>query len=144
MADDDGRLFLCSRCRMQVLVCRRCDRGQIYCSGSCSTQARRASLAAAGRRYQTSRRGRFAHAARARRYRARAKIVTHQGSVSALADDLLRAVTTTPMAVSVAAEAYESRCCRCGVRCAEALRLDFLQRRRWPAVPRAMPDDDCS
>jgi transposase len=72
---DDGRLFLCSRCRVQVLVCRRCDRGQIYCSGSCSTQARRASVAAAGRRYQASRRGRFAHAARARRYRARAKIV---------------------------------------------------------------------
>jgi hypothetical protein len=141
---DDGRLFLCSRCRMQVLVCRRCDRGQIYCSGACSTQARRASVAAAGRRYQASRRGRFAHAARARRYRARAKIVTHQGSVSALADDLLHAVTTTPSGVSAPAGAYASRCCRCGVRCAGALRLEFLQRRRWLAVPRAMADDDSS
>jgi hypothetical protein len=141
---DDGRLFLCSRCRAQVVVCRRCDRGQIYCGGACSTQARRASVAAAGRRYQASRRGRFAHAARARRYRARAKIVTHHGSAPALADDLLPAVTTTPIAVSVAAEAYEPRCRRCGVRCAGALRLDFLQRRRWPPVPMAMPDDDSS
>jgi hypothetical protein len=27
-----GRFFLCARCRAQVLVCRRCDRGQTYCS----------------------------------------------------------------------------------------------------------------
>jgi hypothetical protein len=35
---------------------------------------------AAGRRYQASRRGRVAHALRARSYRARRKNVTHQGS----------------------------------------------------------------
>jgi hypothetical protein len=142
---DDGRLFLCSRCRTQVVVCRQCDRGQIYCSRGCSIQARRLSQAAAGRRYQASRPGRFAHAARARRYRVRAKIVTHQGSVSVPADAVVRAVTTTPVGVSVPAGAHASRCCRCGVRCAGALRLEFLQRRRWLAVPtRAMPDDDCS
>jgi len=144
MADDDGRLFLCSRCCRQVVVCRRCDRGQIYCSGSCSTEARRGSVAAAGRRYQASRRGRFAHAARARRYRARAKIVTHQGSAPGGVDALLRAMTTTRIGVSAPAEAYPSRCCRCGVRCAGSLRLDFRQRRRWPAVPTAIPDDDSS
>jgi len=70
--------------------------------------------------------------------------VTHQGSVSALADALLHVVTTTPIGVSVVAGAYASRCCRCGVRCAGALRLEFLQRRRWLAVPKAMADDDSS
>ena len=75
-----GRMFLCAGCRALVVVCPRCDRGQIYCSRDCAARARRASQRAAGRRYQASRRGRFAHAARARRYRARRNIVTHQGS----------------------------------------------------------------
>ena len=39
--------------------------------GDCAHAARRESLREAGRRYQCTRRGRFAHAARARRYRGR-------------------------------------------------------------------------
>ena len=27
---DDARLFLCARCRRQVLICSRCDRGQRF------------------------------------------------------------------------------------------------------------------
>ena len=75
-----ARLFVCTGCRRQVLICRCCDRGQIYCAGNCAPHARRRSLLAAGRRYQTSRRGRLAHAVRASRYRARGKKVTHHGS----------------------------------------------------------------
>jgi hypothetical protein len=141
---DDGRFFLCSRCRAQVVVCRRCDHGQIYCGRTCAAQARRTSLAAAARRFQASRRGRFAHAARARRYRARAKIVTHQGSVAGPSAALLPDVTTASPAESVPQTVAEPRCCRCGARCADALRQGFLQRRRWPRVPMAMPDDDSS
>ena len=33
---DDARLFLCARCRRQVLICSRCDRGQQYCGARCS------------------------------------------------------------------------------------------------------------
>ena len=65
---DDARLFLCARCRRQVLICSRCDRGQQYCGAGCSDLARRESLRAAGRRYQQSRRGRHCHAERQRRY----------------------------------------------------------------------------
>jgi Possible lysine decarboxylase len=61
-----ARLFLCNRCRTQVLICSRCDRGQIYCAGSCAQEARRDAQRAPGRRYQKSRRGRLVHAARAR------------------------------------------------------------------------------
>ena len=28
---DDARLFVCARCKRQVLICSRCDRGQEYC-----------------------------------------------------------------------------------------------------------------
>ena len=65
---DDARLFLCARCRRQVLICSRCDRGQRYCGARCSGPARRESLRAAGRRYQHSRRGRHCRAERQRRY----------------------------------------------------------------------------
>jgi hypothetical protein len=61
-----GRLFLCARCRMQVFICRRCDRGNCHCR-DCAQPARRDYVRQAGRRYQQSRRGRLAHAARARR-----------------------------------------------------------------------------
>ena len=85
---DDARLFLCARCRRQVLICSRCDRGQQYCGAGCSDLARRESMRAAGRRYQHSRRGRHCHAERQRRYRRRCREgacrekVTHHGSAS--------------------------------------------------------------
>lgn len=116
-----ARMFLCARCHAQTVVCRRCDRGQIYCGRECSQQARRASLRAAGCRYQTSRAGRFRHAARSQRYRLRRQEVTHQGSISAVPDDLLPAV-----APEVAAG--EVRCCFCGARCAPWVRQNFVGR----------------
>jgi hypothetical protein len=73
------RMFLCARCRSQVLVCRRCDRGQIYCIGTCAQQARRDNQREARRRYQATPRGRAMHAARNRCYRARGRCVTDHG-----------------------------------------------------------------
>ena len=87
-AMDDARLFLCARCRRQVLICSVCDRGQQYCGARCSGLARDDSLRAAGRRYQQSRRGRHCHAERQRRYRRRRRDgvcrekVTHHGSAA--------------------------------------------------------------
>jgi hypothetical protein len=73
------RMFLCACCRSQVLVCSGCDRGQIYCLGTCAQEARRANQREARRRYQATPRGRAMHAARNRRYRARGRCVTDQG-----------------------------------------------------------------
>jgi hypothetical protein len=73
------RMFLCARCRSQVLVCRRCDRGQIYCVGTCAQEARHDHQREARRRYQATPRGRATHAARSRRYRARQRRVTDHG-----------------------------------------------------------------
>ena len=99
-----ARLFVCLRCRAQVLVCSHCDRGQIYCAGACAQEARQRSRQAAGKRYQATYRGRLNHAARAGRYRARQKIVTHQGSPPQPRNDVV-----PPDAAPLAAAATASK-----------------------------------
>ena len=135
------RLFYCGRCQVMVCICRRCDRGQIYCGPDCAASARREAQRAAGRRYQQSRPGRFAHAARTRRYRERRKIVTHQGSAEPFADAVLAAVPEPPPPDDLAATSTPSRrpalevCCRCHAPASGVVRLDFLggrRARRWP------------
>ncbi len=71
----DSRLYQCRRRRKLATVCRRCDRGQIYCGVVCSAAARRASLAGCRRRYRSSERGRQAAKRRQRDRRAKADIV---------------------------------------------------------------------
>jgi len=74
------RLYNCRRCGLQVRICRRCDHGNIYCSGECSRIRRRESVRRAGARYQRTRRGAARHAARQWCWRTRAQqIVTHHG-----------------------------------------------------------------
>lgn len=142
-----ARFFLCAGCRVQVFVCRRCDRGQIYCAGTCAQDARQQAQQAAGRRYQETHRGRMKHAARASRHRARQKIVTHQGSPLQPRDDVVpldagaldAAVTTSKPAVtasrgvvlrSQASGTGFCRCHWCGERCSPLLRNEFLRRRQ--------------
>ena len=135
-----ARLFVCARCRAQVLICSCCDRGQIYCAGGCAQAARYHARRAAGQRYQTSRRGRLAHAVRARRWRARQKNVTHQGSPPQLADDVVAAdaaaSASQPATASPCGSATQSgghgrglsRCHWCGCRCPPRVRIAFLRR----------------
>lgn len=134
--DDSARLFVCARCRAQVVLCRRCDRGQRYCGTDCSQQARQASLREAACRYQASYRGRVAHAQRARRYRARRKIeiVTHQGSPMAVPDAV---VAPSPPAAPTLITAIPvcRRCQRCGAPVSQWLRSGFVRRRRGHRHP---------
>ena len=109
MADPPARFYLCARCRQAVLLCSDCDRGQIYCGKECSRAARKSAQCEAARRYQNSRRGRVAHAARAHRWRQRRReglsssqsathadkeIVTHQGCAMPCTDVSLQACLT--------------------------------------------------
>ena len=145
-----GRLLVCARCRAQVLICGPCDRGNRYCH-DCAKEARRVSVREAGRRYQRSRRGRFAHAARARRHRARCKIVTHHGSPAPPANDVLQADLTTGAAVAVQADARTTmmpvtpRCHYCGGPLPPFVRTGFVRRRGPHRVyrfdRRDIPDD---
>jgi hypothetical protein len=127
-----GRLFVCARCRVQVIVCRRCDRGQIYCDGDCSEVARQASMREAGQRYQRSRHGRFAHAERMRRYRSRQNKVTHHGSAVPAADALLAPTSTTSAAraaVPATAPSVPEHCHFCHCVCPDLVRIGPLRRR---------------
>jgi len=103
------RLFHCRECGRAVCICRQCDRGQVYCTRGCAAVGRCVSMRAAGRRYQSSRRGAARHAARQREYRLRCaqagrspgqNKVTHQPSSPAVA------VGTVPR--NAAATAWES------------------------------------
>jgi hypothetical protein len=132
--ETSARFYLCARCRAQVLICRRCDRGHIYCSPSCSGTARQTSIRAAGQRYQTSRAGRFNHAERTRRYRERHKNVTHQGSMPPAQDDLLMVNSVVVREPDVATRSKPTHgvrhCHFCGCRCPEFVRYGFLHSRR--------------
>jgi hypothetical protein len=128
-----ARLFLCAGCRMQVLICSCCDRGQIYCAEGCAQRVRRRSQQCAGQRYQNSPAGRRRHAARQGRYRARDKKVTHHGSPPPRPDDLL--APGSPMSASDAAVPEDrprrtiTHCHWCGRRCPQLVRQGFLRRR---------------
>ena len=144
-----GRLFACRGCGCDVIVCRRCDRGQVYCAGDCSAQARRQTLRRAGRRWQRTRRGRLTHAAATARYRARRasdgravalpvadgpiKRVTHHGSPLPAPGDLLAgSATAMPRDDAFPAEPSEqalTHCHWCGRCCLPPLRSGFLRRR---------------
>jgi hypothetical protein len=125
MGDEPARRFLCARCRMPTLVCSRCDRGQIYCAAGCAAQARQQSQREAGRRYQSSRPGRFNHAARTRRWREREALlavslagsevatpqsVTHQGSPLQPSDAVLAVPSPMPAAATPAPASTAQSC----------------------------------
>jgi hypothetical protein len=146
--DRSARLFLCGRCRAQVLLCSHCDRGQHYCSRACAGQARRERRREAAERYQHSWRGRLAHAERSRRWRARqaagpavdaqdgsSKNVTHQGCPApAVAASLAPCASTTPDTVTAVLAVpdvhWPWRCRRCQQPLLPHLRRDFLRRGR--------------
>lgn len=85
----DARLFNCARCFKQVLICSKCDRGNIYCTRNCATICRKKSLKAAGEKYQQTKAGKTNHAARQQFYRQKQKKVTHHSSLILTTNDLL-------------------------------------------------------
>lgn len=123
-----ARMFLCARCRAQVFVCRRCDRGQRYCAGACAGTARRQAQRAAAQRYQRSEAGRIAHAERSRRYRARRSRVTHQGSIGPPAAALLALKAAAASSLLARRDGADLRCSFCGAACAQGVRQGFLRR----------------
>jgi hypothetical protein len=65
------RMAFCPKCKAFFWICRRCDRGQRYCSKECSVAARKASRKRARQRYRNSERGRAKHRRAERRRRRR-------------------------------------------------------------------------
>ena len=138
---DCARLYHCARCRCQVVICRHCDRGNLYCFDGCADQARAESLRAAGRRYQSTRQGRHQHAERQRRYRRRlADKVTQQGSPPVPLSDVLQLALERrrePGDSPVVPLSGAIQCHRCGGYCSPFVRLTLLRGRHPPASPRS-------
>ncbi|MCY1078989.1 hypothetical protein [Archangium lansingense] len=105
------RFVVCGRpeCRQVFFLCSACDRGHRYCGPPCSRRARAESMRAAGARYQRTRDGRHAHAARQAAWRERRRQkVTHQ-SPAAAAQTASVPVAPAPAATQVAAEPSAAR-----------------------------------
>lgn len=100
--EESHRLYNCGRCGVQVRICRRCDRGNVYCALTCANSSRRESLRRAAKRYQGGYWGAVRHAARQgawrrRRRRAETEIVTHQGSAEMGGTGTVAAPSTVPL-----------------------------------------------
>jgi len=124
---DTARLYYCTGCHCQAIICSQCDHGNIYCSLDCAQQSRKASLRAANQRYQDSHQGRLHHAARQSRYRKRQQQkVTYQGSLTEKSDLLSQALKQqVTLGVPVTSNA-PSYCHFCGKEVTEFLRRGFL------------------
>lgn len=136
---NSGRSYLCADCRHPVLICSRCDHGHRYCAKNCARRRRRLSLRKAGRDYQNSSKGRHAHAARQRRYRARKTAaqaieqaaqevaqqekVTHQGSPPPASSALLPSIPTDSQKPSP----KRLSCHFCGCELDKFIRIDLLR-----------------
>ena len=126
-----ARLYHCARCHAQVILCRRCDRGNIYCATGCASNARMLSQRQAACRYRSTRRGRFSNAERQRRFRARQpQKITHQGSpppfgLALLSLTLRRQASRREQANKRPATALHCHVCHC--ECDPFLRRDFLR-----------------
>ena len=127
-----ARVFNCARCRSQVIICSGCDRGNRYCGKTCSQAARQNAQRRAARRYQRTRRGRFQHAERQRRYRARRNKVTHHSSSHPPAAASLspkHGTITRSWSDEPVNHAPGVRCHFCQALCSAFVRLDFLHSR---------------
>jgi hypothetical protein len=82
-----GRFYVCGICGIGVWICKRCDRGHLYCSKKCSHEARRRTWKKSGRQSRQTEEGREGNARRQRdSYERRkslenSKNLTLQGSV---------------------------------------------------------------
>jgi hypothetical protein len=125
-----ARLFHCARCHARVILCRRCDRGHVYCTRGCARQARREALRRAGARYRATRHGRLNNALRQRRFRARQRKVTHQGSAPPRPAALLPVSVTgtqSPAREALCHARGAMHCHRCQREVSPYLRRDFLR-----------------
>jgi hypothetical protein len=124
------RLFLCGRCRRQVVICRRCDHGQVYCGRDCALEVRRCSQREARRRYQATDRGRRMHAYRSREYRARGRGVTDQGQTPIHHPETGGAAARPAQPSARTAAEPITVCCRCGHPVSAMVRLSPIRRPR--------------
>jgi hypothetical protein len=77
-----ARRYHCARCLQPVIICRHCDRGNIYCFNGCAVAANKERCQRNSKRYQCSAKGRRSNAARQRRNRLRKALEPLNGQMS--------------------------------------------------------------
>ena len=126
---DAARLYSCARCLAQTIICRCCDRGNVYCS-ECALPAHLEARRRASDRYQKTRQGQLTHAARQRRYRERqTEKVTHNGSPvldNPVGHSSKRITSDRPPISWIRPTAKTIVCYFCREICSQFLRLDYL------------------
>jgi hypothetical protein len=138
-SNSSARLFLCNHCRQQVIICRRCDRGQVYCSPVYALEVRRRNQRDARRRYQATDRGRRMHADRNRKYRARGSRVTDQSWTFSPQPETARAAAMATQPPVMIAARRITACDLCGNPVSDRVRLSPIRRpRRRPMVDRSI------
>jgi hypothetical protein len=83
MQGEDSRVFKCKRCGQEARICRRCDRGNVYCGKACRKEARLETWRRSGAKSRKKERTRILHKMAQQRYlENRGKKMTQQGSHS--------------------------------------------------------------
>jgi hypothetical protein len=146
---DTARRYHCARCHQPVILCRNCDRGNIYCFDGCAQAANKERCKRNAKRYRRSPKGRRGTAARQRSKRLRQAMLEsdpesskqHQHTPEPASPEL----SATPCDSSIVTHrgsvdepggapllpkpmqpraVYCNACHRC---CNEAMRVDFLR-----------------
>jgi ribosomal protein L35 len=129
--ESTARLFQCVLCHAQVIICSKCDHGQIYCNGNCSSLARQKSLKAAGKRYQATNNGKRNHAARQARYEMKLKSnLTHHSSIEPSSCDSMEKLENETNKLEKGHLKPAFICCFCHKLVSIWLRNNFLQQIR--------------
>jgi len=133
------RLYYCLFCNAQAFICSNCDRGQIYCSSTCSLVSRKKSCTEANQRYQKTVKGRVNNALRQKRFRQRLKnLVTDQGTHSTPQNALLHEVENKPKKSMIEHDQNHIQCSFCKKIVSNYVRTLFLhqiQRKKSADLP---------
>jgi hypothetical protein len=146
---DTARRYHCARCHQPVVICRRCDRGNIYCFDGCAQAAQKERCKRNAKRYRDSTKGRRSTAARQRRNRLRQAMAGSDPEPSKQHQDTPESVLAEPDATPCNLPIVTHRgsvdepggapllflptplrvvyCNGCQRTCSEAMRLDFLR-----------------
>jgi hypothetical protein len=147
-----ARRYHCARCHQPVIICRHCDRGNIYCLDGCAKAANKERCQRNAKRYQRSAKGRRSNAARQRRNRlckALEQLDREAGrqrgekpaspypelGVTACDSPIVthRGSVAEPDGAPLTSKPQQQRvvyCNACQCVCSEAMRIDFLRTSR--------------
>ena len=148
-----ARRYHCARCRQPVLICSRCDRGNIYCFDGCAEAAYNERRRRNSQGYQRSAKGRLKNKERQRRSRLAKALKELNAQANKQPDETSTPPPAQPDSkevnppiithrgsfdvpdgaplMSVPQQPRVVTCNACQRVCSEAMRIDFLRTSRY-------------